>query len=106
MRPGKARLGPHDEAIIKHLLANVDLDRLEWLLHQVTRVSSWSELLLNRREESSGLHESSTYQEILEEGAKKEIRKLIGNHGEFRFGPANKAITAQLLAVTELSQLQ
>jgi hypothetical protein len=52
------------------------------------------------------MHESDTYQAILDEGAEKLLRELIPIVGEERFGPADEVSRKQFDAVTDLDRLK
>jgi len=52
------------------------------------------------------MHESDTYQAILEEGMVKGGRELILLIGEDRFGPPEEAVKAELNTITDLDRLR
>jgi predicted transposase YdaD len=52
------------------------------------------------------MHESDTYQYILDEGSIKEARKLIVRLGRKRLGPPGESVTATLEAITDLERLE
>ena len=52
------------------------------------------------------MHESSTYQFILDEGEARGLRKVILNLGTKRFGAADEASKAILLATDDLARLE
>ena len=52
------------------------------------------------------MHESDTYQMILDEGAERQAKKMILLLGEDRFGTPDESIKAQLNAVTDLERLE
>jgi hypothetical protein len=52
------------------------------------------------------MHESSTYQAILEEGEEKATRENILAVGEERFGPPDESFRTQLYAITDLARLK
>jgi hypothetical protein len=52
------------------------------------------------------MHESDTYLMILERGQEKFAREAILVIGEERFGPADEAVRAQVVNVTDLERLR
>jgi hypothetical protein len=52
------------------------------------------------------MHESSTYQMIVEEGELKEVKKLLSLLGEDRFGPPSEEIKTALANIEDLERLE
>jgi hypothetical protein len=52
------------------------------------------------------MHESTTYQYILDEGRTDEARKILLRQGRKRFGPATAQVEAAIQALTDLDRLE
>lgn len=52
------------------------------------------------------MHESSTYQAILDEGEARGIREMLLRQGRTRFGPPDDRVTAAVRAVNDLARLR
>lgn len=52
------------------------------------------------------MHESDTYQMILDEGAERQAKKLILLQGEAQLGAPDESVKARLNAVTDLERLE
>jgi hypothetical protein len=52
------------------------------------------------------MHESSTYQYILDEGRIDEAKMMLLRQGRIRFGPPDAAAEAALRAITDLDRLE
>lgn len=52
------------------------------------------------------MHDSVTYQAVLDEGRGEEARKLLLLQGERRFGPPDAATVAAVRAITDLERLE
>ncbi|MCI0461801.1 MAG: hypothetical protein L0Z62_33030 [Gemmataceae bacterium] len=52
------------------------------------------------------MHDSDTYQAILDEGAVKQAHKMLLRLGQKRFGPASAEVVAGLKAIEDLERLE
>jgi hypothetical protein len=52
------------------------------------------------------MHESSTFQKILEDGQKEALRDTVLRQGRIRFGPPDERVTAAVQAVNDLARLR
>jgi hypothetical protein len=52
------------------------------------------------------MHDSDTYLYILDEGAIRELRKVIVQLGQKRLGPPAESVTATLAGITDLERLE
>jgi predicted transposase YdaD len=53
-----------------------------------------------------GMHESTTYQAILDEGREDGIRKTLLRQGRLKFGPPDANIETEVQAITDLARLE
>ncbi len=53
-----------------------------------------------------GMHESDTYLAILDEGAIKEVRKLVLRLGQKRFGPPSEDVVTAVNGIEDLARLE
>jgi len=53
-----------------------------------------------------GMHESDTYLAILDEGALKEVRKLVLRWGQKKLGPASDDVVTAVMGIEDLERLE
>ncbi len=93
----------------ERLLREAPPDQLRRLLTAafvLTGLRVSSRLALQLFQGVQAMHESSTYQYILDQGAEREVKKLLVRSGKKPLGEPDEAVTTALAGITDLERLE
>lgn len=106
---GNERFGPPGKSIRAVIESLTDLEKVDRIISRILHAGSWKELLEPPRcrfPSGYGIHESTTYQMILEEGELRGARGFLRSYALTKFGPPDDACSAALEAVGDVVRIE